>query len=457
MLAAAGIATWCGIAAAQVGVSFSPSTVNLAVGQRALVAIQVGAAPLAAFQCELAFDPVSIDVLNPNEAFRGTVLPFAPLGGNPSCSAVRGTPGCADPAWVLTSTSRTPVGTDTIDNAAGSVRFAYGTHGAPAPASAGGAIALVEVVGVYNGTTTVNLSKVLLADGAEPPTSHATNAGTLTVVVGTGIPNHPPVLAPIGPRQVYEALPLVVPVSATDPDGNTLTLSASGVPPFCVFAQTGNGVGNLTCYPAIGNAGDYPVTVTVSDGGGPILTDVETFILSVLATNCVDADGDGYGANGDVSCRKGTAVDCDDALLAVNPAAAERCRNALDDDCDGATDAADSICPAPACLRIQLNAPGTDPRITFSPAATCPAPGALARAAHAIWGDLDDVRFVGAEVKLGAVQTLSCASTADTRAFDNLKPDPGKVDFFLVRETTQSGYGTSRDGRVRTPDSGDCP
>ena len=456
MLAAVGILTWCRIAGAQADVTFSPSSLNLALGQRALVAINTEAVPLAAFQCNLAFNPVSIDVVNPNEAYRGTVLPFVPLGGQPNCTVVRGTPTCGDPAWALTSTGRTPVGTDAIDNASGAVRFAYGTHGVPAPASAGGTIALVEIVGVYNGTTTVTFSNLILADGAEPPTSHTTAAGSLTVVVGTGILNLPPVLAPIGTRQVYEAIPLSVPVSASDPDGDDVTLAASGVPPFCTFLSNGN-TGNLNCNPAIGDAGTYPVTVTASDDGGPVLTDAETFSLVVLPTNCVDADGDGYGANGDPSCRFGTGLDCDDTRIAVNPAGIERCRNALDDDCDGATDGAEATCAAPLCLRIELFAPGSDPRITFSPAASCPAPGALARAAHAIWGDLDGVRFVGGDVKLGAAQSINCGSLSDTRPFDSLRPDPGQVDFVLVRETTRADYGTSRDGRPRTPDSGDCP
>lgn len=454
---AACVAAWCGTAYAQVGVSFSPSTVNIPLGGRARVAIVAGPTSLAAFQCELAFDPALIDVTNPNEAYRGTVLPFAPLGADPACTTVRGTPSCPDPPWVLTSTGRVPVGTDSIDNATGSVRFAYGTHGPGSLPAAGGTIALVEVVGVYNGTVTVTLADARLADAAEPPTSFPFSAGTLTVVVGSGIANLPPVLAPIGPRSVYEELTVVVPLSASDPDaGNVVSLAATGVPPFCTFASNG-GSGSLTCHPLSGNAGDYPITVTAQDNGGPVLSDAETFTLSVLPTNCVDADGDGYGANGDPSCRLGTSVDCDDTRLAVNPAGVERCRNGLDDDCDGAIDAAESICPAPACLRIQLFAVGTDPKITFSPAATCPAPGTLLRAAHAVWGDLDAVRFVGGEVKLGPVSSITCASTADTRPFDSLKPDPGQVDFILVRETTRADYGVSRDGRPRTPDSGDCP
>ncbi|MDQ3037463.1 MAG: MopE-related protein, partial [Myxococcota bacterium] len=48
-------------------------------------------------------------------------------------------------------------------------------------------------------------------------------------------------------------------------------------------------------------------------------------------TTCVDDDDDGYGAG----CALG--ADCDDADPAVSPAATETC-NAIDDDCDDATD-----------------------------------------------------------------------------------------------------------------------
>ena len=75
------------------------------------------------------------------------------------------------------------------------------------------------------------------------------------------------------------------------------------------------------------------------------------------ALDCVDyfkdADGDGVGADGDVACLCApdvaagyvTAVggDCDDtpgAGAAIHPGAGERC-NGVDDDCDGAVDAAD--------------------------------------------------------------------------------------------------------------------
>lgn len=49
---------------------------------------------------------------------------------------------------------------------------------------------------------------------------------------------------------------------------------------------------------------------------------------------CIDADNDGYFAG--AGC--GTAIDCQDANAAVNPAAAEVCGNGVDDNCDAVID-----------------------------------------------------------------------------------------------------------------------
>ncbi|MDH3403538.1 MAG: MopE-related protein [Acidobacteriota bacterium] len=58
---------------------------------------------------------------------------------------------------------------------------------------------------------------------------------------------------------------------------------------------------------------------------------------------CNDGDGDGYGSPGSPACMF-PEEDCDDADPAVNPGAAENCSNSIDDDCDGAVDAADPDC-----------------------------------------------------------------------------------------------------------------
>ena len=53
---------------------------------------------------------------------------------------------------------------------------------------------------------------------------------------------------------------------------------------------------------------------------------------------CPAVDGDGDGFTEDDG-------DCDDSNQWVHPGAPENCGNGIDDDCDGATDAADTDCP----------------------------------------------------------------------------------------------------------------
>ncbi|RJQ49368.1 MAG: hypothetical protein C4538_02350, partial [Nitrospiraceae bacterium] len=55
-------------------------------------------------------------------------------------------------------------------------------------------------------------------------------------------------------------------------------------------------------------------------------------------TPCQDADGDGYGANGDPACPMGTAIDCNDNNANVNPAATDTNCNGVDDNCNGTAD-----------------------------------------------------------------------------------------------------------------------
>ncbi len=175
-----------GVVAAEepVKVGFSPSRLALKVGQRALVAIVAedgSASGLAAFQLQLQFDPAGIDVLNPNEAFRGTVPAFAALGNHPLCSMVRRTVVCEDPDWSLTTTGRAPLGIDTIDNAGGRIEVAYGTSGRQILPATGGTLALIEVVAVADGVVSVKLTDAILADNQEPPRRAPVTLGSLRV------------------------------------------------------------------------------------------------------------------------------------------------------------------------------------------------------------------------------------------------------------------------------------
>ncbi|MBI5406795.1 MAG: tandem-95 repeat protein, partial [Nitrospirae bacterium] len=123
--------------------------------------------------------------------------------------------------------------------------------------------------GTYSGIT------ITASDGS------LTNSETITLMV-TAV-NVAPVLNPIGNRSVAEGATLNVGVSATDADGTTPAISATGLPAFCSFTDNLNGTGTLACAPGQTNAGTYPgITVTASDGS---LTDFETITLTVTAVN----------------------------------------------------------------------------------------------------------------------------------------------------------------------------
>ncbi len=88
--------------------------------------------------------------------------------------------------------------------------------------------------------------------------SQASEAGGLAFIQ---VLNRPPVLAPIASQTVNEGQLLTLTVSATDPDGQSLTYNASPLPQGATFAgQT------LTWTPTLEQAGIYATTFTVSDG-----------------------------------------------------------------------------------------------------------------------------------------------------------------------------------------------
>ena len=152
----------------------------------AIVVTDVPSMGLAAFQFDLSWDPNIVFVLNPNEAFQGSTDPFAPLGANPFCTVVRGTASCEDPIWFLTSTGRSAVGTDEINNTLGKLLLAYATSGETAPPSGGGTIALIDILATTAGATTMDFSNVLLADNSEPPTSYPSTSISLMIVPEPG-------------------------------------------------------------------------------------------------------------------------------------------------------------------------------------------------------------------------------------------------------------------------------
>jgi len=120
-----------------------------------------------------------------------------------------------------------------------------------------------------------------------------------------------PVLNPIGAKSVKEGATILFSVSASDPDNDKVTITASPLQPWMSFDGT-----NFIASPEYSNSGTYPITFTATDGS---LTATETVSLTVSNTNrppVLAVIGDKNGAENTLLTFTVTASDPDgDALL----------------------------------------------------------------------------------------------------------------------------------------------
>jgi len=111
------------------------------------------------------------------------------------------------------------------------------------------------------------------------PPMQAQQAITITV----GYVNMPPVLTQIPNQTVNENQLLQFVVTATDPNGNPVTLSAGGLPTGASFNPT---TGMFNWVTAYGQAGNYLVTFTATSGNPPLQVSQQVTI-TVGYVNCL--------------------------------------------------------------------------------------------------------------------------------------------------------------------------
>jgi PKD repeat protein len=101
---------------------------------------------------------------------------------------------------------------------------------------------------------------------------------TITILVTNT--NRAPVLGPIGPRTLDENQPLEFTVTATDPDGDTVSLSVQNLPAGASFADR-----MFRWTPGYDQAGNYAVSITASDGQAANSQAVEIVTITVRNVN----------------------------------------------------------------------------------------------------------------------------------------------------------------------------
>ena len=102
------------------------------------------------------------------------------------------------------------------------------------------------------------------------------------VTITVGDVNRPPVLNAIGAKTVSENQLLEFTISASDPDGDALTYTASNLPTGASFDAATQ---TFSWTPGYGAAGNYTVTFTATDNGTPAQSDSETITITVGNVN----------------------------------------------------------------------------------------------------------------------------------------------------------------------------
>ncbi|HPP80364.1 MAG TPA: putative Ig domain-containing protein [Deltaproteobacteria bacterium] len=114
------------------------------------------------------------------------------------------------------------------------------------------------------------------------PDDHAgyTTSDSEDVVITVGNVNRPPVLDPIGRRAVYNNLTFSFVVTATDPDGDRVTYTATNLPRGASFdASTQTFTWDVVDFP-VGSS--YTVRFTATDSGSPQESDYEDVVFTVV-------------------------------------------------------------------------------------------------------------------------------------------------------------------------------
>jgi hypothetical protein len=94
---------------------------------------------------------------------------------------------------------------------------------------------------------------------------NSTGVYTLGMVVPPS-ESKPPVIEEIAARETVERKAISFVVAASDPDGTIPVLTATSLPVGATFVDSGQGTGLFEWTPAVGQAGEYALTFTASDG-----------------------------------------------------------------------------------------------------------------------------------------------------------------------------------------------
>jgi len=154
---------------------------------------------------------------------------------------------------------------------AGSTRATFGAGVTVNRTTVESATSLMANVSV-SATAAVGLRAVSVVSN----TQTALRAQAFAVVAVTA--NRPPTWTPLDGPTLNERESRELRLTASDPDGDPVTLAVSGLPRFATFVDLGGGAATLSLQPVFGDAGVYSVIATATDSKGA----ATSFVLPVI-------------------------------------------------------------------------------------------------------------------------------------------------------------------------------
>lgn len=242
-------------------ISGTPSNEDVAAAPIALIAMATD----GALRAEDAFT-LTVAGINDPPVFTSTPVTDAVEGAAYSYAVVATDP---DPADVLTivAAAALPSWLALTDNGDGSATLA----GTPAAGDAGDHAVSLEVSDAIGSTAMQDF----------------------TVIVAPGGANSPPTFTSMAPTAATEGTEYLYDISASDADGDTVTITATTLPPWLALTDNGDGTAELRGTPAGADLGDHAVELQVEDSSAA--TGAQPFAITVTAAG----EGPTIALNGD--------------------------------------------------------------------------------------------------------------------------------------------------------------
>lgn len=137
------------------------------------------------------------------------------------------------------------------------------------------------------------------------------------------VPNQPPAFDPVGNQMVSEGELLAFTVTASDPDGDAVSITAANLPTGAALQDNGDGSAEFEWTPDFDQAGNYAVLFTATDTGDPVASAAVEIMITVGDVNrppALDPVDSQSVSEGEALLFAVTAIDPDGDPLVIEAA-----------------------------------------------------------------------------------------------------------------------------------------